>query len=376
MLNLINRLIRKRYQPLNNIEISSKNLASNYKYITSLYQNISIAPVLKSNAYGHGLTTLAPVLDELKYPFFCVDSLYEAYELLKIKIKTPILIMGYVDPENLKYKRLSFSYTVWNFEQALAISKYQPHAGLHIFLDTGMNREGVSIDDLPKLIEKLKQKKISIEGLMSHLAIYTKNQAYPSYQLNNYQKALKVCQNLGVSFKWKHVAATGGLLNKYTKGTNLARVGMGLYGIDRENISKGKLKPVLSLKSKIIQIKKIKKGMKVGYDGTFQADKDMVIGILPIGYNDGVDRRLSNKGVVQVAGAICPIIGRISMNVTTIDLSLVERPRHRQEVVVFSNSRKDPNSIENAAKICGSLPHDILVHLDPSIRREITSSPD
>lgn len=372
MLKVINWIFKRKYQPLNRIEISQKNLLENYLYITLIDKNISITPVIKSNAYGHGLMQIASVYDSLNCPFFCVDSLYEAYTLLKIKTKTPILIMGYVDGDNLRGRKLPFSYAVWSLEQIRSITQFQKGAGIHIFLDTGMNREGLSLEELKEFLLKVKEiRDIKIEGLMSHLAVYTKNQAYPKYQLKNYQRALKVCQSLRIDPKWKHLVATGGLLNKYTKSTNMARVGIALYGIDRENISKGKLKPVLCLKSKLIQIKRIRKGSKIGYDGTFQAKKDMVIGILPIGYNDGVDRRLSNIGVVKIGDYFCPIIGRISMNVTTIDLAEVRRPKLGQEVVIFSGNREDPNSIENVAKICGTLPHDILVGLHPSIRREV-----
>lgn len=366
------RFFGKKYEPLNKIEISKANLLNNYQYISLLNHNISIAPVLKSNAYGNGLTQIGSILDSLNCPFFCVDSLYEAYALLKAKIKTKILVMGYIDPSNLSFKKLPFSYTIWDLDQAQKIAKYQKGANVHVFVDTGMNREGVKLDDLESLLSNLRDlRSLRIEGLMSHLAIYTKDQPYPKLQLQNYQKALKICRKVGIDPKWKHLAASGGLLNKYTLGTNMSRCGISLYGIDRENRSNGKLKPVLSLKTKIIQIKNIKKGDKVGYDSTFQATKDMTIGVLPLGYNDGMDRRLSNKGYVLVEGVKCPIIGRISMNVTTIDLTAIKKPFLGQEVVVFSSNPEDPNSIQNAAKICETLPHDLLVHINPAFRREV-----
>ncbi len=362
----------KKYEPLNKIEISKENLLGNYQYISSLNHNISIAPVLKSNAYGNGLTQIALILDSLNCPFFCVDSLYEAYELLKAKVKTKVLVMGYIDPSNLSFKKLPFSYTIWDLDQALKIAKYQRGAGVHVFVDTGMNREGVKLEDLEEFLLALKKiDGIYIEGLMSHLAIYTKDQSYPKLQLQNYQEALKICKKVGINPKWKHLAASGGLLNKYTNQTNMSRCGISLYGIDRENRSNGKLKPVLSLKTKIIQIKKIKKGDKVGYDSAFQAKKDMTIGVLPLGYNDGIDRRLSNKGCVLVNGIKCPIIGRISMNITTIDLTGIKEPFLGLETLIFSSNPKDPNSIQNAAKICETLPHDLLVHINPTFRREV-----
>lgn len=373
MIDLLKRVVRRKsYRPLNKIEISKRNLVNNLKFLRSLNRDIAIAPVLKSNAYGHGIVKVASILDKMNCPFFCVDSIFEAYQLFEAKIKTPILIMGYVDPTNLSIKELPFSYSIWDFEQASKIADYQKGAKLHIFVDTGLNREGVKLEELESLLVKLKNlPDIKIEGLMSHLAIYTQDQPYPKMQVKNYQTALEIAANSGLNLKWKHLAASGGLMNEYTKGTNMTRCGITIYGIDRENKSQGGLKPVLSLRTKIIQIKKISKGTRVGYDTTFEAKKDTVIGVLPIGYNDGVDRRLSNLGVVEVDGIFCPIIGKISMNVTTIDITEIKDPVLGQEVIVFSNNPKNPNSFENAAKLCQTIPHDLLVHLTPSTRREI-----
>ncbi|MBI2021491.1 alanine racemase [Candidatus Daviesbacteria bacterium] len=373
MIGLLKRILgQAKYYPLNTIEIYSKNLYLNFKYLSNIDRDVAIAPVLKSNAYGHGLVQIASLLDNLGCPFFCVDSIYEAYELLKIKIKTPILIMGYIDPENLKVKKLPFSYTVFDLDFAKALNNYQPGAKIHIFLDTGLNREGLTLKDLASFLPELKKlKRIEIKGLMSHLASSTKNDPYPQKQLQLFNQAISLSKDLGIEYKWKHIAASGGLINGFTKGTNLARIGRAIYGIDPTGDTKGVVKPVLVLKSKIIQVKKIKKGTKVGYDRTFSSKKDMTIGILPIGYNDGVDRRLSNIGFVKVGDKFCPIIGRISMNITTIDISEITDPQLRQEVIVFTANSSDKNSLVNSAKLCQTIAHDLVVRLNSSFRREV-----
>ena len=156
MLNKIKKIFGREYHPLNRIEISRSALVHNYQYLSNLNKKILIAPVLKSNAYGHGLVQVAKLLDPLGAPFFCVDSIYEAYELLKAGIKTKILIMGYIDPENLKVKKLPFSYAVYNEEQLKVINKYQKGAGIHIKFDSGMHRLGITIDELSKFINTLK----------------------------------------------------------------------------------------------------------------------------------------------------------------------------------------------------------------------------
>ena len=128
-------LFKRNYYPLNIIEISRKKLINNYHKLASMYRYIEVVPVLKSNAYGHGIIEVASILDQLNPIFCCVDSLFEAYQLLKARIKMPILIMGYVNPENLSVKKLPFSYAVFDLQQFRKIFKYQPQAKFHLFVD-------------------------------------------------------------------------------------------------------------------------------------------------------------------------------------------------------------------------------------------------
>ncbi|MDP3888516.1 MAG: alanine racemase [bacterium] len=376
MFKLLN-FFRKKYVALNKIEVSRNNLLLNYRYLSSLNRKVKIAPVVKSNGYGHGIINVAKIFDHLNAPFFCVDSLYEAYELLKAKIKTPILITGYTNPENLKVKRLPFSYAVFTLDLAKAINDYQPEAGVHIFVDTGMHREGVSIDELPEFLNKIKQlPNLKIEGLMSHLASSEGNKDLSFIaQIKQFKKAKEIFKKHKINPRWFHIAATGSIINPETRPiiasiSNLARAGLALYGFSSTTFDKN-LKPALTLKTKIIQIKKVLKGEKLGYDGTYTAKTNLTIGVLPIGYYDGVDRRLSNKGIFLINNIPCPILGRVSMNVNIIDLKLVPNPKVEQEVVVYSSNPKDKNSIANSAKICKTIPYDLLVNLAESTKRII-----
>ncbi len=373
MINRILRIFKKEYLTLNRIELSQENLIHNYKYLSSIDRKVKIAPVVKSNGYGHGILEVATILDHLGAPFFCVDSLYEAYQLLKTNIKTPILIMGYTDPQNFKVKKLPFPFTVFDLETARVLNEYQKGCKVHIFVDSGMHREGIPINKLPYFLEEIKKlPNIKIEGLMSHLASADKpKDPLNKIQIKNFKKALEICKRNKIYPKWIHLSNSDGLMNyvpTYDVGIqNMARVGLALYGISRNQ----NLKPVLNLKSKIIQIKKLDKGMRVGYSGTFTAKKEMFLGVLPIGYYDGVDRRLSNKGWVTLEGKLCKILGRVSMNMTTIDLTNIPNPHIGQEIVVYSNNPEDKNSIENVARICQTIPYDILIGLAASIKRVI-----
>lgn len=366
-------LFRRSYSPLNKITISKNRLLNNFNYLSNVSKDISIAPVLKSNAYGHGLLNIAKIIDSQKAPFLCVDSLYEAYELIKENIKTPILIMGYVHPENLKVKRLPFSYAVYDKESAVAINKYQPSAKIHIFVDTGMHREGISINELPEFLRFLMTlKNLKIEGLMSHFAVSEEpKNIFTQKQIKNFKSAVKILNNEGIFPKWIHIGNSGAVLNykEYEKEIgNVCRSGIALYGIDPEGRNNS-LEPVLELKTILNQVKLMQKDEKAGYSFTFTAKKDMTIGILPLGYNDGIDRNLSNTGGVSINGIWCPIIGRVSMNLTTVDLSKLKDPLVGREVVVYSRNTKDQNSIYNLAEKINTIPYELLVNLTTTTKR-------
>lgn len=373
MLDNLRRFFTRNYEALNKIIIFRVNLISNYKYLSSIATGIKVAPVLKSNAYGHGLTLIGKELDNKNAPFFCVDSLFEAYELSKAKIKTKILVMGYVSPKSLNTKKLPFSFAVYDFQSARVLNKYQKGAKIHIFVDTGMHREGVSLGELAEFVDYINSKTtLRIEGLMSHFGMAAKpNSSLTRKQVDNFQKAQKILKDKGVKAKFIHIANSEALLNNaHYKGKlgNTARVGKALYGICKED-KKNKLKPVMTLLTHVAQVKKLKKGERVGYDFTFTANDDLKIAILPIGYNDGIDRRLSNKGFVEVRGKLCKIIGRVSMNITIIDVTQVKDIRENTKAILFSQNPKAKNSISSSAELCDTVPYDLLVHFSPVMKR-------
>ena len=366
-LNLFRKILRKSYASLNKIEISRPVLVRNYQALSRI-ASLRIAPVLKSNAYGHGIREVGAMLDVYRPPFFCVDSLYEGYELLKEKVKTPILIMGYVNPDNLRVKKLPFSYAVYDIETLRAIVRYQPHAGIHLFVDTGMNREGIPVALFENFLRDMPRARI--EGLMSHLA-YGGDPDHPftRRQIDNFSVAKETLNAWGIEPEWTHIAASSAILisEKYkNKLGNLGRAGLALYGISEK---KGSVFPVLRFSTTLVQVKSVKKGDRVGYDFSFVAERDMKIGVLPAGYNDGVDLRLFGKGGVSIRRRQCPYVGRISMNLSVVDVSAIPDAHPGDEVVIFSHHEEDENSILSSARICETIPYELLVHLHPSTRR-------
>lgn len=374
--------LRKPYRHLNKILVSAQALQHNYRQLQTAHPEAKICPVLKSNAYGHGFATVAPIFDSFGAPFLVVDSLYEAYELQKIKVKTPILILGYTHPDNFKVKRLPFHYAVFDLATAETLNTYQPDSSIHIFVDTGMSREGITLAELPSFLQALKKlTRLKVVGLASHLADADNPTSthFTELQLANFRTALALILQAGFDPPWRHLANSPGSFKISDPICNMVRVGLSSYGLyplksadpGYKNLT---LQPALKFISTLGQIKQLAKDVKVGYSGTFTSSKSMTVGIVPAGYYDGVDRRLSNKGVFRIRGIVCPIIGRVSMNMTTIDISGVPHPKVGEEVEIYSDELSAPNSLTKAAATANTLHYELLVHLAESVKRQITNN--
>lgn len=373
MKSVINQLLGHCYEPLNLIKIDASALIQNYRCLSRL-SDVKIAPVLKSNAYGHGLSLVAKILDGQGAPFYCVDSLFEAYELLKEKVKTPILIMGYINPISLKTKKLPFHFAVYDFDVLCALAKYQPEANIHLFLDTGMHREGIAGDDLAKFLDYFKSHpKLKLVGIMSHLACADK----PSHPLTKKQVKLfnfyfNFIKSRNFHPVYSHLCSSQYLLNSRNIPGDIARCGLALYGLNPIKINP-ELKPVLEFISHVSQIKLLKKGDTVGYNAMYTATKPVKISVLPAGYQEGIDLRLSGKGYVSFAGNYCRLLGRINMNLSVADVSRIKNIRVKDECIIISASPNSRNSVYHISRQIGTSPYEILVHLNSSIKRIIVN---
>ena len=371
--------------PLNRIEVSVARIRENMRLVQEFGHDVAIAPVLKSNAYGHGLEQVGKLLDAFGAPFYCVNSLQEANRLRAVGVATDILIMGYVDPVDLKRKEWDYIFAVFDLKYAHVISELQKNPRVHITVETGLHREGIDLLEFPQAFEELKKfGNLHVEGMMSHLACANDPVCETTkQQLERFEDAKKQVMESGFSPKWFHFGGSLALLNTLSGSSNVVRVGKALFGIALNTTYSGgqtdaskseQLKgftPVLALKTKIAQVKHIKKGDHVSYADGYIADRDMTIGVLPIGYNDGVDRRLTNKGKMKIGNTLCPMVGVVAMNLSVIDVSSISDPHPGQEVIVYSDDEGDENSLDNAAKTCGTLPQDLLLHLPESLQRDL-----
>lgn len=371
--------LEKDFTPLNTVELFKDNLLHNYNFFRKQSGNQNIFPVVKSNAYGHGLKEVVTILNETDAPYIVVDGYYEALTIEDITDKK-ILVMGYIDPVNVANLDFSrFTFVVHDEVTVDAFGKTGKDVNVHLEINTGMNRYGVSIDELDNLLLSLKKyKNIHVTGVMSHLADADGlDISYTKMQEDMFKQAVEKVLDYGYKLEFIHLAQTAGTFKTDNSFCNSARVGIGLYGIhtidkndDAYETVTQNLKPVLRLKSTITKVINLKPGEKVSYNCTFEAKRPSRIGVLPLGYYEGVNRELSNKGVVRYKDQDLPIVGRVCMNHTMINLTESDA-KYGDEVEVIGVDKTQKNSLQYRYENLNLFAYGEMVHINKNIRRVI-----
>lgn len=336
-----------------------------------------LMPVLKSNAYGHGMVEMARTLRKLGIRYLGVATLGEAILLRRNGDTGRILAWLYdIDgPELTDAFHLDIDIAIFDEKHVDTFLRRIPknkQIKVTVFVDTGINRAGVPYDKAFDLFKRLKREapKVKIEGMMSHLVCSgIKNSPIVNEQLRKF-RALRqrLATEAGIVPPLVHIANTEGCLNYDVSDFTLARPGSGIYGVGSDASPKKPLKLVMSLKTRIIQIKEIPKGAGVGYDWAFVAPKKMSLAVLPIGYADILPRDTSLKLFVYIRGTKRRVLGKISM-----DQILVEsKPGDKEgdEVYVFGNGRDCPQTVFDVAKLSNQIHVEILCHAGYRVRRK------
>ncbi len=344
-------------------------LANNFNYLKrKLKPNTKIIAVVKAYAYGHGDITIARFLEKLGAHALWVADFEEGTRIRKSGIKIPIIIANSGTKSTQQIIDNKLDVVIYNSELLHLYGKLDEEIKIHIKFDTGMNRYGFETSELDELITNLqKYPKLKIQSVCSHLAA-SDNRKEDSF--TNIQ--LQVFDNVSNSFIKsvnqlidRHILNTNGVLSFPNKEYEMVRLGIGLYGVSNDN----NLQQISTLKSVISQIRSIKKGSKVGYGASFIAKEDMIIGIVPFGYADGLNRKLSAKnGVIIVQNTKCPIIGKISMDSCIINLKGTTA-KTGEEVVIFG----EENTILSIANKLKTIPYEILSNLNRRIKRVYSS---
>jgi alanine racemase len=362
------------YEPLITVRISREALLHNLATFRKLAPSWSCAPVLKSNAYGHGLLEVARILEgHAGVAFLIVDSYFEVRVLRTSGIRTPLLVIGHTPTETLTGNPFGdVAFTVGSLAQLKEIVAMDITVSpLHIKIDTGMHRQGIALAELSETMRIISGSSLSIQGLCSHLA--DSDGAAPDFtraQIQEWNDAVKLWKTHSPETRWYHLSNTSGARYGKDIDANLFRLGLGLYGFECSDTVKD-LRPALSMHTKITALRHIPAGEKVGYNCTFTAPRPTAVATIPIGYFEGMDRRLSNKGFVRIRGRECPVIGRVSMNMTTIDVTDLPLVKEGDEVEVIGTDLSSKNTAANIAGLCGTIPYDILVRIPAHLRRVV-----
>lgn len=321
--------------PYSWIEIDRAALMHNVSLFKSFVgRNAFLGVVVKSNAYGHGLHLITQLLDDNDdVSWFCVGYLSEALQLRELGVKKPLLVMSCIDDDPLKACNLNIHFIVGDMQKLTTLSyagqKTNAVFDIHLKIDTGLSRFGVIPQEACDMIKVIKQmKKINLAGLCTHFAeSQNADQSFTQYQIDCFEKVIALLDQRPAYIHASNSAAT---IMADIMGVNMFRVGLGIYGywsndfVQQAGLMRTNgttLKPVLTFKTRIMEIKLIKKGMTIGYDRTFTAQKDTLIALLPIGYYDGYDFRLCNNSLVYINNQPFPLIGKVAMNTLIIDIS-------------------------------------------------------
>jgi alanine racemase len=351
--------------PFHWIEISKSALISNLQlYRQAIHPDTKIMSVVKANAYGHGLEQVTPIVAPHS-DFLMVNTIDEA---LKIKnLKTKVFIAAPVSPVGLKH---NFSLCAHSLDYLKQLSIINSPFSIHLKINTGTNRLGLQPSEIPSALEIIHKSKLIVEGIYTHFHSSDSGSPATQKQFRIFQTVVQKVRTVYPDVLSHCASSSASLLLPPTR-LNMIRLGISLYGLwpDQyvQNHSPGKtLKPVLSWKCHPVQIRWIRPGETISYAATHKYKKTGVMAVLPIGYSDGYDRKLSNYGRVWAAGKYYPVIGRVAMNFTMIDITGTNLSCSDEVELIGPHVTAD----EIAAKI-GTINYEVVSRISPFIPRII-----
>ena len=367
-------------------EINLDNLERNIKNLRGLLRNnAKFLGVCKANAYGHGMVQIAKKLQECNADMIAVASVQEGIELRKKGITIPILCLGQSssDLTNLicKYK---ITQTIENFEIGKEFSQkavqLQKKVKIHVKIDTGMGRIGFFWPEEGELNEDEKNKTaqkilelcnlpgLEPEGIFTHFADGD-NEEYTNSQIEKFKEALEYLSNLGLKFPIAHAAASTGIIKYPYAHFDMGRFGIILYGYASTETGNKEsdlnLIPIMTIKSRISSLRNLPRGSTVSYGCTYKLKTDSTIAVIPIGYADGFPRCLSNKANVKIHNKLCPVLGRVCMDMMMVDVTPIKDEVKAGDIVTIF----DEELIMESTKKANTIIHEILSQILSRVNR-------
>ncbi len=373
-----NKLNRKREYIYNTdrayLEVNLKNLEHNVKVLKkAMPPKCKLMAVVKAEAYGHGSFEISTHLNRIGVRAFATATIDEAIKLRLYGIEGEILILGYTDISRaIELRKYNLIQTIIDFDYAKALNRQGVRLKVHVKINTGMNRLGIDYLDLHKIEKVFSMKNIDVCGIYTHLCCADKlsyNEiTFTRQQIDNFYNMLNSLERKGISIPAVHIQSSYGLMNYPDLTCDYVRAGIALYGVksfpNDDTVIEPDLRPVLSLKSKVVLIRHVSKGESVGYGRKFIAEHDSTIAILPVGYADGFPRSLScGNGYVRINENIVPIIGYICMDQLAVDITDVQNVCVGDSAVLVGEEFSDYISAPYTAYNAGSISNELLCRM-------------
>jgi alanine racemase len=354
-------------------EIDLDALASNFRVIRQhAGSGVKVMAAIKANAYGHGAVECARRLERDGVDWFGVALAEEGVELRSAGITKPILCLGgFWEGQEALCLQQRLTPVVYRPDMVELLDRAARNAGVvadvHLKVDTGMGRLGVPVDGLAEFCETLKRcQNIRIDGLMTHLAAADdpNREDFTRTQFDRFAQAVKLLRSRGFTPNFIHAANSAATFACAESWCNMVRPGGTLYGFTRDvlppNIPEPPLlRPVMSVRSRIMLLKQVDKGEKLGYDCTYETTRESLIATLPIGYDDGYPRALSSRGQVIVRGKFAPVVGRVSMDLTLIDVTGIAGVSLDDQVTLLGREGELEITAEDIAALAGTISYEI-----------------
>ena len=377
MIDFLKELIKPDIKPLNYVKISKENILHNFWVLQSHQTQSELFPVLKSNAYGHWLKEISEILKWTKGKYICVDSFPE-YQIVKKYSWKKVLVLWETRSENYKYYDLKkTTFCIYNLETLKYLISLNKKITIHLFINTWMNREGFQEVDLRKVLNKLQKSKIIVEWVCSHFASADEvNHIFYDKQVEEFKYLYEIILSYDFNPIYRHIAGSAWTFKMEDNFFNAFRPGMSLFWVnvlspeDLHYEKADELKLSMDLYSTVVKIQKVASWEGISYNRTYYVEEDTKIAVIPFGYYEGFDRKLSNNYSVKIWHKFYPIRGRICMNLAMVEV-WNDKISVWDEVCIISKNKKDKNTLYTMAQWSETIPYEIAVKIRANIRKEI-----
>lgn len=360
------------------VEVDLSRLADNFRKIQSKVKPAKMMPILKANAYGHGLVEVASLMQSLDADYLGVAVLEEGILLRENGITIPILVLGGILGNQLPhFIKHNLTITASSIEKLWQVDEVAEQLGVtarvHLKIDTGMERIGIHYYSAEELLQAAVQcKHIIVEGIFSHFAnSEAADLSYSRLQLERFHEVLHFYEKRHLPTpRLRHIANSGGILQIPEAYFDIVRPGLLLYGVfpDPATYRSIQVQPALSWKSRVVYFKVIKPGHPVGYGSTWQTDHMIRAVTVPVGYGDGYFRSMTSKAHVLIRGVKYPVVGQISMDQIVVNIEW-DSAYNDDEVMLIGEAKGQRITVEDLATWAGTIPYEILTNINTRVPR-------